>query len=200
MMKTAQNRGWLFLLVGNSGSGKDTLIRSAAQRWPGGWPDLYTPRRYITRPAHPSEPFIAVSSDGFQQLRRKGGLFLEWVSYGVHYGLPADIAAHLDRGAFVLANVSREVVARARARHADTRVVFIEVPLAVTAARLLRRGRELPGEKSYWDRLQRARQNPQYPEADLMLPNDGDLNMTAQELTTWMVSQARLVTEPMSVN
>ena len=196
-MAMVANRGWLFLLVGNSGSGKDTLIRAVARHWHGSGPCLYTPRRYVTRPAHPSEPFIPVSPDDFRQLRAQGGFFLEWMSYGIHYGLPADIAAYLERGAFVLANVSREVVADARARHVDTRVVFIKVPFAVTAARMLRRGREMPGQPGYRDRLERARQNPQCPNADLVLSNEGDLEQTVKELTTWIGSHARVVAEPM---
>ena len=129
MSDVVKNGGRLFLLVGNSGSGKDTLIRCVAERWVRECPALYTPRRYITRPSHPSEPFISLERDAFARMRTRRSFFLDWVSYGIHYGLPGDISGYLEGGAFVLANVSREVIDRARERYAGTRVVFVKVPL-----------------------------------------------------------------------
>ena len=185
----AGNDGKLFLLVGNSGSGKDTLIRFVTAGWPPDFPPLYTPRRYITRPPHPSEPFISISRDDFTRMRLGGGFFLDWVSYGVNYGLPADMADYLNRGATVLVNVSREVVGAARERYPGARVVFIEVPYGTTAMRLLRRGRENPSDDRFQERLQRARRNQTFTAADFILPNNGDLETSVAGLTAYMRSQ-----------
>jgi len=181
--------GRLFLLVGNSGSGKDTLIRCVAERWVRECPALYTPRRYITRPPHPSESFISLERDAFVRMRTRHGFFLDWVSYGIHYGLPNDITGYLERGAFVLANVSRDVIDRARERYAGTRVVFVKVPYAMTAARLEHRGRELPNSIGYNARLLRARRNPGHPSADYVLDNGGDIDTAVEHLSDYMMSQ-----------
>jgi ribose 1,5-bisphosphokinase PhnN len=53
-----QKNGQLFLIVGNSGSGKDTLLKEVLRQWPASAKPIRTPQRYITRPAHASEPFI----------------------------------------------------------------------------------------------------------------------------------------------
>ena len=50
--------GQLFLIVGNSGSGKDSLLQEVLQRWPASAKPIRIAQRYITRPAHKSEPFI----------------------------------------------------------------------------------------------------------------------------------------------
>lgn len=189
MNDSSTGGGRLFLLVGNSGSGKDTLIRRVAGRWPWNSPALYTPRRYITRPPHPSEPYISIERDAFARMRACQSFFLDWVSYGIHYGLPGDIAAYLDRGAYVLANVSRDVVDRARKRFAGTRVVFVKVSYATTAARLRERGRESPRDAGFRARLQRARQHPGHPTADHVLANDGDLETAVENLSAYMLLQ-----------
>ena len=80
--------------------GERTLIRCVAERWVRNSPALYTPRRYITRPPHPSEPYISLERDAFARMRTCQGFFLDWVSYGIHYGLPNDIAGYLEQGAF----------------------------------------------------------------------------------------------------
>lgn len=185
----AGDDGKLFLLVGNSGSGKDTLIRFVAAGWPPEFPPLYAPCRYITRPAHPSEPFIPISRDDFTRMRLGGGFFLDWVSYGIDYGLPADIVEYLGRGAPVLVNVSRQVVGAARERYSATRVVFVKVSYATTAARLLRRGRENPSDDCFQERLRRARHNPDCVAADFILPNDSDLQTAVEGLTAYMRSE-----------
>lgn len=189
MNDSSRGGGKLFLLVGNSGSGKDTLIRCVAERWPRNSPALYTPRRYITRPPHPSEPYISIERDAFARMRACQSFFLDWVSYGIHYGLPDDIAAYLEQGAFVLANVSRDVIDRARKRFAGTRVVFVKVSYATTAARLRERGRELPRDIGFRARLQRARRNPWHPTADYILANDGDLERAVENLSSYMMLQ-----------
>ncbi|MBL0714865.1 MAG: hypothetical protein JJV98_14315, partial [Desulfosarcina sp.] len=176
MIDSAKNGGRLFLLVGNSGSGKDTLIRSVVDCWQPGYISLYTPRRYITRPAHPSEPSIPVDHTDFAQMRSSGSFFLHWISYGIQYGLPADIDRYLDRGAFVLANASRDVVETARKHCAGTRVVFIKVPYETTVVRLLLRGRENPCDSGFKARLRRACQYPSSKTADFILSNNGNLD------------------------
>jgi ribose 1,5-bisphosphokinase len=189
MRKASKDGGRLFLLVGNSGSGKDTLIRRVSEGWPRNSPPLYTPRRYITRPPHPSEPYISIEPDAFARMRNRQGFYLDWFSYGIHYGLPGDIADYLQRGAYVLANVSRSVINTARQIFPGTRVIFVKVSYATTAARLQQRGREVPKDIGFEARLLRARKNPILPTADFILGNDGDIQTAVARLMIYMYSQ-----------
>ena len=45
--------GTLFLVIGNSGSGKDSIIYGAAKKYPQNLKQVHIVKRYITRP--PSE-------------------------------------------------------------------------------------------------------------------------------------------------
>ncbi len=163
-------RGALILVVGPSGAGKDTLIAAAQARRP----DIHVPRRIITRPPEPDdEPSHHLSAHAFESLRQAGRLALDWQAHGLRYGLRGDIAARLRGGQTVLANVSRSVVAAARARYQPCRVVLVTAPSEILAGRLARRGRE--DAPAIAERLARAG-HPLPPGLDLVVvENSGDL-------------------------
>lgn len=134
--------GILCLVVGPSGAGKDTLIDAARSALEGGagW---HFPRRCITRPADAGgEAHHEVSPARFRDLVDEGAFALHWQAHDLHYGVPAEIDAHLAAGTHVLVNVSRGVIDQARARYARLRVFAIQVPLEELARRLASRGRE----------------------------------------------------------
>ncbi len=132
-------RGTLFLVVGPSGVGKDTLIARAARARP----DLLVPRRVVTRGAEAGgEEIEAETAEGFAARERAGGFMLSWRAHGLAYGIPAEAAAALGQGRSVLVNVSRGVVEEARRRFPPVRVLSVEAPAGVLAARLAARGRE----------------------------------------------------------
>lgn len=133
--------GTLVLVVGPSGSGKDTLIDGAVAAL-GPEAPLRVARRVITRPVTAGgEVHEAVTEAAFLARARAGAFALSWAAHGLHYGIPADIADDLARGVCVLANVSRTVLADAAARF-PVAVVEVTAPPAVLAARLMARGRE----------------------------------------------------------
>jgi ribose 1,5-bisphosphokinase len=183
----APSEGCLFLIVGNSGSGKDSLIRRARDLWPDAVAPFRVPRRYITRPPHPSEPHRAVSREAFQRLLREGRFCLSWRSHGLDYGVPAEVARWIDEGARVLVNVSRQVIPAARERFSRVRVVFVSVPLAVSAERIRRRGRET-GEGEAESRLARAAENAHPDGVDLVIDNSGSLDRAARELRDFLLA------------
>lgn len=159
-------RGTLFLIVGPSGAGKDTLI--AAVRPLLG--DRYVfPRRMITREVGPGEVHDVESVASFEARERAGDFALAWRAHGLAYGVPTSIADALRSGHHVVVNVSRTVVAEARARYAPVCVVLVTAPPAVLAARLRARGREA-GE-AIAARVGRAHE----VEADAVIINDGPL-------------------------
>ncbi len=135
-------RGTLFLIVGPSGAGKDSLIASArAQLADRGY--LF-PRRVITRDtdAGAAEDHIAASPEQFDTDERAGRFALSWRTHATAYAIPATIAAGLTRGQHVVVNVSRTVVASARAKFAPTRVIMVTAAPEVLRHRLIARGRQ----------------------------------------------------------
>jgi ribose 1,5-bisphosphokinase len=82
----------------------------------------------------------------FEASERAGQFALSWRAHGLAYGIPASIESELDRGKHVVINVSRSVMAAARARFAPCRVIEVTAPPGILAARLKARGREREAE------------------------------------------------------
>lgn len=138
--------GVLFLVVGPSGAGKDSLIRAARNRLARS-PRFHFPRRVITRPADPaSEDFDSVTPAEFDRRRAAGAFCLAWTAHGLSYGVPAAAAIALAAGRSVVVNVSRTVIDEAARRFALLRVVQVTAPDEVLAARLAARGRSSDGD------------------------------------------------------
>ena len=148
-------RGTLFLVVGPSGSGKDTLLkgaRSALRREA----RIVFPQRVITRtPVAGDEDHIAVAPDEFEARRASGAFALHWTAHGYAYGLPKSIEGDLDAGRSVVVNVSRTIIDEARTRLAPVCVISLTVPDDALSYRLASRGRESEGEMEA--RLARSR-------------------------------------------
>ncbi len=173
--------GTLFLIVGNSGSGKDSLIRWVLQHWPKEIVAPLIPIRVITRPPSPeTEDFESVSEDAFQKLSNAGAFTLQWKSYGIHYGVRREIADILNRGQAVLVNVSRQIVEKAQKEFQNVCVIFIKVPFQMTEARIRARGREQGINLE--ERIERALNNQDLPIADYIVDNSGDLDSAGQQL------------------
>jgi phosphonate metabolism protein PhnN/1,5-bisphosphokinase (PRPP-forming) len=134
--------GPLVLVVGPSGAGKDSIIAGAAARLRDRAEFVFV-CRIITRPQDAGgEPHIAASPAEFAERRDAGSFLLHWRAHGLDYGIAATVAADRAAGRTVIANVSRSVVAEARAALTPVRIVQIVAPAPVLAARLARRGRE----------------------------------------------------------
>ena len=139
-------RGTLFLVVGPSGAGKDSLLAGARAALAED-PRFVFPRRVITRPADAGgEDHQAVTDAEFEALRARGAFALWWDAHGLRYGVPKTIEADLASGRNVVVNVSRGAVDEARDRLAPVVVLSVTVPEAALRARLTARGRETPAE------------------------------------------------------
>ncbi len=168
-------RGPLILVVGPSGAGKDSIIAGAAARLRTD-PRIVFARRLITRPADAGgEDHVAVNSDEFARYRKTRGLLLHWTAHGLDYGLPRGLEVDLDAGCCVIANVSRTVVGEARRRLAPVTVVAVSASPAALAARLAARARENPSKVA--DRLSRSDALPALPQPDIVIDNDGPLDL-----------------------
>ncbi|MGB8812025.1 MAG: phosphonate metabolism protein/1,5-bisphosphokinase (PRPP-forming) PhnN [Paracoccaceae bacterium] len=131
--------GRLFLVVGPSGAGKDTLLAGAKAANP----VLHWARRVITRPETVGgEPFEGVSAEEFQARLLAGDFALHWQAHGLRYGVPFTETAALKQGHDVLVNGSRGAIPAALAAFPDLTVIRICAPAAILAERLAARGRE----------------------------------------------------------
>ncbi|MFX1595313.1 MAG: phosphonate metabolism protein/1,5-bisphosphokinase (PRPP-forming) PhnN [Promethearchaeota archaeon] len=166
--------GTLFLVVGNSGSGKDSIISGIIKNYPSSLKKIHAPKRYITRSPSKFEENISVSTEEFRELEKKGKFALTWHIYGLDYGISNDIDDYLKKGHPVIINVSRTVIYKAREKYENVKVVFIEVPFEITYQRIKDRKRE--SEDFLKERIERARNNPKFPDADFIIDNSGDLD------------------------
>lgn len=131
----------LILVVGPSGAGKDTLLAAAQLALADDMRFRFV-RREITRPAGAgAEAHIPLDFSSFTARRAAGHYALHWEAHGLGYGIAADIADDLAEGRFVIASVSRTVVAGAAERF-PARVLEITAPASVLAERLRDRARE----------------------------------------------------------
>jgi phosphonate metabolism protein PhnN/1,5-bisphosphokinase (PRPP-forming) len=126
----------LYLVVGPSGAGKDTLLSGAIAADP----RLHWARRVITRPETAGgEPFEGVTEAEFAVRLQRGDFALHWDAHGLRYGVPF---AELPQGRDALLNGSRAAIPRALAAFPGLKVIHITAPAPVLADRLAARGRE----------------------------------------------------------
>jgi ribose 1,5-bisphosphokinase len=170
--------GKIFLVVGNSGTGKDSLISELCTH-----PNVCTVNRYITRPAHLSEDFISVSDDEFEKLVVQNAFFLNWQSYGLKYGVPMEAVKLADEGFIVLINVSRQVVGSV-----DAQVIEVKAPEEIVKKRIINRNRE--SEKGVLARLNRAVEMKNFSEADFVVDNSKELSYAVEQLKTIIFSKS----------
>ncbi len=178
--------GILFLVVGNSGSGKDTLIRAVMERYPSDRKQILSPKRYITRKPSETESNISVTPKEFEKLSLEGRFALEWHIYGLSYGVPAIIDDWLYSGHPVIINVSRKIIQEARTKYNNVKVIFIDVPIEISIKRLKARGRETGNQLN--KRIERARTHQTYESADFILDNSGMLEKAIDGLFNYILT------------
>lgn len=134
--------GTLFLVVGPSGVGKDTLLDGARAALKDDSRFLFA-RRTITRAADAGgEDHDAVTPEEFARRKAAGAFLLTWDAHGLEYGLPSALSDALAEGRTVVANGSRATIAELAKRVDNLVVVEITAPPEAVAARLRARGRE----------------------------------------------------------
>lgn len=177
--------GILFLIVGNSGSGKDTIISGVTKDYPSKLIQIYVPKRYITRPPSEFEKNISITTQEFKEMDKKGMFALKWHIYELDYGIPIEIENYLKNGHPVMINVSRTIVKEARQKYENIKVIFIEVPFEITYKRIKDRKRE--SENLLEERIERARKNQKFPEADFFIDNSGDLDDAINQCLNYLL-------------
>jgi ribose 1,5-bisphosphokinase len=136
--------GWLVLVVGPSGAGKDTLLNLARAACAGD-AGIVFPRRVVTRPASPAEDNAQVTLDAFREALAGGDFAMHWEAHGHRYALPRSIDDDVRAGRTVVFNASRTVIETMRRAYAHIVVVSITAPPNLLAERLASRGRDSDG-------------------------------------------------------
>lgn len=176
----------LFLIVGNSGSGKDSLIRYVQKNFPPELKSVKVPIRVITRPPSPeTEDFESVTVEQFQKLKNEGDFVLDWFIYDLYYGVRKEIEDWMKEGHPVLINVSRNIINFAKSRYPDLKLIFVRVPFEVTSKRIKDRGRE--NEESMKERMERAKNMQDMSDADFVVDNSGDLEAAGKIMLDYIV-------------
>ena len=169
--------GYLILVIGNSGSGKDSIIKEVIRR--NQTLNLYSPKRYITREPSDDENNIFITDEEYHLISNQGKFALEWEIYNLKYGVPIEIDNWLQKGYHVIVNVSRTVVDEAKQKYQKCKVVFVEVPFQIIKKRLQARGRE--NKAGLKERIERAEKNQKYLDADFIIDNSGSLESSVNQ-------------------
>lgn len=135
--------GLLVLVVGPSGSGKDTLLAGAATALRHD-PRFVFARRVVTRTAAHEDHDTATVAE-FLARQASGDFAITWSAHDLHYGIPADNLRRLSEGQTVVINVSRSVIPAVAARF-PIAVVEITASAALRTRRLADRQRETPAD------------------------------------------------------
>ena len=181
--------GIIFAVIGNSGAGKDSVIEEVKKMFPGTIKELKIPRRVITRAGSDTEMYEHVEKGLFQEMRASGEFILEWESYNHHYGIRREVFDWVEEGHPVMMNISRTVVKSAREMFPNMKLIFISVPLEVTAERIIERGRESYTE--VLNRVVRAQDLQEYENADLVVDNVGDLQETSRKVLNFVLESIK---------
>ena len=168
--------GTLVLLVGPSGSGKDSVLNFARSKFKGD-PRVLFVRRCITRSnSDPSEDHESMSVAAFQRAEMLGEFVISWGAHGLYYGLPATMLAHLECGGVAIANGSRKTIPVLRAQFPNFEAVNLTVDPAILAERLAKRGRETVEEiQKRIDRSEKLKNEDLFDDRTHHIDNSGNL-------------------------
>ena len=179
--------GRVVLIVGPSGSGKDTLLRLARLALATD-PDVVFSVRMVTRPTGTAEE-IAMTPEAFAEAKTRDAFALTWQAHGLAYGIPANVDADIALGRTVVLNASRTELAAARARYAHVSVILVDAPAEVRAARIEARARE--GATDAASRLARIPGAFTAGDADVVIMNTGSADDGAAALARAIVTSGR---------
>ncbi len=181
--------GTLFLIVGPSGVGKDTLLEGVRDKLEGAW--FRFPRRVITRPVNAGgEDHKAVTEAAFDTMEMQGAFMHDWRAHGLRYGLPADITQSLSEGVNVVVNTSRREIEAICKKVPNALAVYVSASPDVLAERLRARGRE--NEDDIERRLSRVVEQPDHGVGILEVLNDGTIKEGIEKLVDIIAGSSEL--------
>ncbi len=175
---TVPEEGRLVVIVGPSGSGKDTLIDWLRRNIAPDHEALFV-QRVITRAAGAGgEDHHAVTVSEFAAMRARSAFAVTWEAHGLSYGIPRSVADHVRTGGLAIVNGSRQALPLIHAVFANTQVVLLTVEPGELARRLGERGRETIDEIRC--RLERAKMDIARTGELVEIDNTGPVDVAGQ--------------------
>ena len=182
------NRGCLVVILGPSGSGKDSLLSHAREQL-GTRRDIRFIRRAITRPAHEeSEDFLSLTEEAFEASAQSGRFCFHWRANGLRYGLPDSMKGFIADGGLAVVNGSRAAYPEMGAIFPCLRSVLVRVDGSVLRERLRLRGREDVAEIEA--RITRAEAYLDAIEPDAVIDNSGPLEASGDAFVAYLKKTA----------
>ncbi len=123
----------IVLIVGASGVGKDSLLRSIKDKV-----DANFIQRYITRVPDTNEANFYIDKDAFLALKEKNYFISSWEAHGNYYGIAKD---HIKEGLNII-SISRGAVEDFEKVFDEVITINITLPKELLLLRLHSRGRE----------------------------------------------------------
>ncbi len=170
--------GVLFLVVGNSATGKDSIINYVLSKTD----KVNRVKRHISRRSNLGEDSVYIDESGFDPK----DYFLSWNSYSKHYGIPIEVYTGLKEGKNFIVNVSRDVVDIARQRWSKTFVIECIAPIEVIVERLRKRGRENGDEIK--KRVARAKNSPRIDANLVVDTSNPDVSVAGNKVLSFILS------------
>ncbi|MBN1923757.1 MAG: hypothetical protein JW791_03275 [Nanoarchaeota archaeon] len=172
------NKGVLFLMVGNSGSGKDSVIKYVVNKIPG----LRKVKRHVTRQDSETEEFISLKKEDFN----KDDYFIFWEAYDKLYGVDREVLEGLMNGKNYIVNISRKTIKKTMERWSNCYVIECVIPVKLIRQRLNDRGRE--DEAEIEKRIQRALTAPLLNPDCTIDTSNSDVSIAGERLISFINS------------
>ena len=135
--------GQLFMVVGPSGVGKDTLIDAALLECS----HISRIKRVVTRNLDAGgEDITSVSREQFDKMEARGAFAFSWHSHALSYGIPKEIHTMLEAGQSLIFNGSRNLIDTVIKAVPKIKILSIEADIETLRRRLVARGRETAGD------------------------------------------------------
>ena len=177
--------GCLFVILGASGVGKDSIIHALKQSSI----ELEFTRRVITRETDiETEDFESVTNDVFDIMRDENAFIFSWNAHGLKYGIRRDILAHLKDGRHCVINGSRKALPAMLDEYPELIPILVTVDPNTLEKRLLERGRE--NEDEIGARISRSMMPA--PKGCYTSCNNGTIEETTKECITIMKSLIKI--------
>ncbi len=181
------SEGRLIVVVGPSGSGKDTVIAWLRANLPPEAPVRFV-KRTITRPLDAGgEDHEAMTPDEFDAATSDGQFCLTWEAHGLKYGIPADLVEHVGRGGIAVLNGSRHALGRLLAVFPAARIASIHVDAQERRRRLAVRGRE--DQDGIAGRIERHDGDLHQHRVDAVIDNSGPVEKAGQVLLSLVLRE-----------
>lgn len=134
------NESKIFLLVGPSGVGKDTLKNGSKIIVK---EKVCFPQRTITRPKSKEEDNEYVTIEEFEKLDQKGEFIFKWKAHLLFYGIRKEHFENaIKKKQNIVLNVSRDIIEEIQTKYKNVYILEITCSQNIIRERLLKRGRE----------------------------------------------------------